>query len=39
VPSFAVSICVLTLVQSVLVTVPAAVEVPLVARFRGRWWR
>jgi hypothetical protein len=38
VPSFAVSICVLTLVQSVLVTVPAAVEVPLVSRFRGRWW-
>ena len=38
VPSFAVSICVLTLVQSVLVTVPAAVEIPLVARFRGRWW-
>ena len=38
VPSFAVSICVLTLVQAVLVTVPAAVEIPLVARFRGRWW-
>jgi hypothetical protein len=38
VPSFAVSICVLTLVQSLLVTVPAAVEIPAVARFRGRWW-
>ena len=38
VPSFAVSICVLTLAQSLLVTVPAAVEIPAVARFRGRWW-
>jgi hypothetical protein len=38
VPSFAVSICVLTLVQSVLVTVPAAHEIPALARLRGRWW-
>ena len=37
-PSFAVSICVLTLVQSVLVTVPAAHEIPALARLRGRWW-
>ena len=32
------SICVLTLVQSVLVTLPAAVEIPALARFRGHWW-
>jgi hypothetical protein len=38
VPSFAVSICVLTLVQSVLVTVPALHEIPALARVRGRWW-
>lgn len=38
VPSFAVSICVLTLVQSVLIVVPAAHEVPALARLRGRWW-
>jgi hypothetical protein len=38
VPSFAVSICVLTLVQSLLVIVPAAHEIPPLARIRGRWW-
>ena len=38
VPSFAVSICVLTLVQAALIVVPAAHEIPALARLRGRWW-
>jgi hypothetical protein len=37
-PSFAVSICVLALVQAVVVVVPAPREIPLLTRFRSRWW-
>ncbi len=38
VPSFAVSICVLSLAQAALVVVPAAREIPGLARFRSGWW-
>jgi len=37
-PSFAVSICVLSLVQAGLVAAPAAHEIPALARFRSGWW-
>jgi hypothetical protein len=38
VPSFAVSICVLSLVQGALVAVPAARRLPALARLRSGWW-
>jgi len=38
VPSFAVSICALTLAQSLLVALPRAVSLPALARFRSGWW-
>ena len=38
VPSFAVSICVLTLVQALLVLAPRAVALPALERFRSGWW-
>lgn len=38
VPSFAVSICVLSLVQGALVAVPAARRPPALARLRSGWW-
>jgi hypothetical protein len=37
-PSFAVSICVLAVVQAVVLAVPAPREIALLARFRSRWW-
>jgi hypothetical protein len=37
-PSFAVSICVLSLVQAALVVCPAPRELPALARFRSGWW-
>ena len=37
-PSFAVSICVLSLVQAVLVALPAPREIRLLTRFRSGWW-
>ena len=38
VPSFAVSICVLSLVQAGLVVLPAPREIPALARLRSGWW-
>jgi hypothetical protein len=38
VPSFAVSICVLSLVQAGLVVWPAPREIPALARLRSGWW-
>jgi len=38
VPSFAISICVLSLVQAALVVWPAPREIPALARFRSGWW-
>jgi hypothetical protein len=38
VPSFAVSICVLSVVQAAVVALPAPREIPLLTRFRSRWW-
>ena len=38
VPSFAVSICILSLVQAALVAVPAARRIPGLARLRSGWW-
>jgi len=38
VPSFGVSICVLTLVQALLVGVPREREIPALARLRSGWW-
>jgi hypothetical protein len=38
VPSFAVSICVLSLVQAGLVMWPAPREIPALARLRSGWW-
>jgi hypothetical protein len=38
VPSFAVSICVLSLVQAGLLLVPAPREIPALARLRSGWW-
>jgi hypothetical protein len=37
-PSFAVSIATLTLVQALLVALPRAVSLPALARFRSGWW-
>jgi hypothetical protein len=37
-PSFAVSICVLSLVQAALVLAPAARSPAVLARFRSGWW-
>jgi hypothetical protein len=37
-PSFAVSICVLSLVQAVLVITPAPRSPAILARFRSGWW-
>ncbi len=38
VPSFAISICVLSLVQAGLVVWPARREIPALERFRSGWW-
>ena len=38
VPSFAVSICVLSLVQAGLVLLPAPREIPALRRLRSGWW-
>ena len=38
VPSFGVSICVLSLVQAALVAWPAPREIPLLAHLRSGWW-
>jgi hypothetical protein len=38
VPSFAISICVLSLVQAALVLCPAPREIPALDRFRSGWW-
>jgi hypothetical protein len=38
VPSFAVSICVLSLAQAGLVALPASREIPVLARLRSGWW-
>ncbi len=38
VPSFAISICVLSLAQAALVALPAPREIPRLARFRSGWW-
>jgi len=38
VPSFAVSICVLSIAQGALVSLPAPREIPALARFRSGWW-
>jgi len=38
VPSFAISICVLSLVQAALVLWPAPREIPALDRFRSGWW-
>ncbi|MGD1050780.1 MAG: hypothetical protein ABR947_06875 [Solirubrobacteraceae bacterium] len=37
-PSFAVSICVLSLAQAGLVALPASREIPALARLRSGWW-
>jgi hypothetical protein len=37
-PSFGVSICLLTVVQALLVAVPRDLEIPALARLRSGWW-
>jgi hypothetical protein len=38
VPSFGLSICILSAVQGALVALPAAREIPALARLRSGWW-
>jgi hypothetical protein len=38
VPSFGLSICILSVVQGALVALPAAREIPALARLRSGWW-
>jgi hypothetical protein len=38
VPSFAVSICVLSVIQAALLALPAPREIPALRRFRSGWW-
>jgi hypothetical protein len=37
-PSFGVSICLLTVVQALLVAVPRDLQIPALARLRSGWW-